>query len=442
MWLCAVGLGAFVMREELDEVFDRALSGTAQRLLPLVVDDMFRRENLGKHLRLPHSTAADEEEYLAVQVRNASGAVVMHSHDAPHLPFDIPLKFGYYDTATHRVFSLPAISGTLVLQVGDPLAHRREAIWESIMALLLPLLALMPLSALLVLVIVRRTLRPIASLSREIGGRSSVNLAPVDVEGLPSELAIIANSVDGLLDRLRRAIEAERAFTSNSAHELRTPLAGALAQTQRLMEELDEGPTRERAGQIEFSLRRLARLAEKLLQLARADSGIGKAPAPLMLEPVVRMVAEELSRSSGRNASIVIESFGTLLVRRVDIDAFAIAVRNLIENAIFHGSAVEQVSVLITANRIDVSNGGPIVDAEVLARLKYPFERGTASSTGTGLGLAIANSIAQQMGAELQLYSPRPGKADGFQASLIFPESLGAIEDANSAQPGPNFAAE
>ncbi|MCB1470100.1 MAG: sensor histidine kinase N-terminal domain-containing protein, partial [Rhizobiaceae bacterium] len=178
MWLCAVGLGAFVMREEMDEVFDSALSETAQRLLPLVVDDMFRREYIGEPLQLPHSTAADEEEYLTVQVRDASGSVVMHSHDAPHVPFDVPLKSGYYDTATHRVFSLPAISGTLILQVGDPFAHRREAISEGIMALFLPFLPLVPLSSLLVYVIVRRTLRPIDSLSREIGGRSSVNLAP------------------------------------------------------------------------------------------------------------------------------------------------------------------------------------------------------------------------------------------------------------------------
>ena len=65
---------------------------------------------------------------------------------------------------------------------------------------------------------------------------------PVATEGLPDEIATVAASVNALIGRLRGALEAERSFTANSAHELRTPIAAALAQTQRLIAELPGRP--------------------------------------------------------------------------------------------------------------------------------------------------------------------------------------------------------
>lgn len=422
LWLCAAAVGALVMREEFDEVFDSALAETAQRLLPLVVDDIFERNAPNGPKQLPSSRGALEEEYLTFQVRDRTGAVLLHSHDAPTEPFAVPLEPGYSDTPTHRVFTVKAVSESIVLQVADPLAHRTEAMNEGLAALLLPLLGLIPVSILAIWLIVRRGLKPIGALSAQIGARSGANLSPLAPGKLPAELSSIAESVDGLLHRLRKTIEAERSFTANSAHELRTPIAGALAQTQRLIEELEAGSTRDHALRIERSLRDLSRLAEKLLQLARAEAGIGQGAQPVALEPIVRMVVDEFSRSNAGAHSIAVVSSGRSPAVSVDIDAFAIALRNLVENAVIHGSPNEPVTVVIGERGVDVINGGSVVGAEVLKRLKHPFERaGAAFSRGTGIGLTIADTIAQAMGAELVLTSPAAGRDDGFQASLIFP---------------------
>jgi two-component system OmpR family sensor kinase len=421
LWLCAAGLGALVMREEFDEVFDSALTETAQRLLPLVVDDIFRRNSADGPMQLPHSPGAMEEEYLTFQVRDGTGAVLLHSHDAPPEPFAAPLDPGYSDTPSHRVYTVTAVSGSIVLQVADPLAHRAEAMNEGLTALLLPLLALIPFSVFAVWIIVRGALKPIGALSAEIGARSGANLRPLSPGPLPSELSSIADSVDDLLERLRRTIEAERSFTANSAHELRTPIAGALAQTQRLIEELQAGPKLDRALQVERSLRGLSRLAEKLLQLARADAGIGKAAQAVALEPIVRMVVDEFSRSNAGARTITVTSAGPSLTAAVDVDAFAIALRNLVENAVIHGASDEPVTIAIGRHSVDVINGAPILGTETLTRLKRPFERGDALAKGTGLGLAIADALAQAMGAKLTLASPATGRVDGFQASLVFP---------------------
>ncbi len=75
-------------------------------------------------------------------------------------------------------------------------------------------------------------------LSGDIAGRGVSNLAPLDISDQPAELRPIAARSPALMERLRTALDAERAFAANSAHELRTPIAGALAQTQRMIAEL------------------------------------------------------------------------------------------------------------------------------------------------------------------------------------------------------------
>src|SRR5690606_5777944 len=173
---------------------------------------------------------------------------------------------------SHRLYGASAVRDSLWIQVAEPLAHRREATLEATAALLLPLLLLVPLSLVGVWWLVRRSLGSVRSLRAELAARGAGDVSPVPGAGLPTELRPIAEAVNQLLARLRRALEAERSFTANSAHELRTPLATALAQLQGLRRTLP-AHHQEQAQRIEESLRGLARLAESLMQLAKAEGG-------------------------------------------------------------------------------------------------------------------------------------------------------------------------
>lgn len=418
-WLIASALGIMVMQDEFAEMFDSSVQETADRLLPLIADDLKDRTPEAERPLLQPTIG---QEYLTYQVRDAEGEVLLHSRDSAYEPFDVPLKPGFSDTATQRIYTVATEDGSLYLQMADSFANRREAVMEAGTAVILPLLLLIPVSIIAVILVIRRTLAPVQTLRDEIGSKDSGNMAPVDDIHLPAELHPIARSVNLLLERLRAALESERAFASNSAHELRTPIAGALAQAQRLQADIppEFGP---RVGQIERSLSHLAQLAEKLLQMSRAEAGIGAADTETDLLPIVELVLEDISRSElgAKRIQLHLPDDG-YISGRISADAFGIVVRNLVENALVHSPAGSSVDLHIGPdNSLRVVNHGTAVDKALLPKLTTRFTRGATDATGSGLGLAIVHHLVVQMNGKLDLMSPATGRNDGFEARVSLP---------------------
>jgi len=297
---------------------------------------------------------------------------------------------------------------------------RIEAAREALFALLLPLLALIPISLLGTWLFVRISLRSVLAYRRALETRGAGDLSAINVVGLPAEIDPLADAVNHLLERLRKTLEAERSFTANSAHELRTPLAATLAQIQRLRQEAPEGPLRVRAAKIENSLRDLARLSEKLMQLAKAEGGGLLSEAPQDLIPLLAHGVDEWNRSSGQRIELRLPTQRSVY-SAIDPDAFGILLRNLIENALKYGAVDQPVEVSLTDQALlQVINGGPAVPEEVLQRLTERFVRGNSEASGSGLGLAIAKTIALGVKATLTLASPATGREEGFEVRVQF----------------------
>lgn len=422
VWLGAIGLSIVVMREEFDEIFDSALKEASERLLVIVSEEMHPDVlSAAESGRVFSSTG--RRQYIVYQVRHANGHLIYRSKDAPEQPFDVPLKVGFRDTGKYRVFTAATSDEKLFLQAADDFGHRREAVMESAATMLWPLVMLIPVSLLVVWLIARRAVTPINALRTSISERDDGNLSPVEAETLPNELRPIASSVNLLLQRLRSALDAEREFTANSAHELRTPIAGALAQTQRLLAELPDGSLKARTRNIEAALTKLGRISEKLLQLARADAGLGAKETKTDLLKVLDLIVFDFQRSVETSNQIdYIVAPSASLIRNVDIDAFGIVMRNLIENATIHGEPDGPIKVWVDEDSaIRVISNGPAVAEADLAAFKQRFHRGDAKRKGAGLGLPIADKIVRQMGGTLQLHSPVPGNDQGFEARIILP---------------------
>ena len=425
LWLGATVGAWLVVQHELNEAFDSALEETAQRILPLAALEISNREEPrdAQHI----ATLKMHKEYLTYLVRDANGEILMQSHDANPKIFNKRPSEGFSTTKKYRLYGASAMRGTLFIEIAEPLGHRREAAREALFALLLPLLALIPISLLGTWVFVRISLRSMLAYRRAVEARGVGDLSAINVAQLPAEIDPLADAVNHLLERLRKALEAERSFTANSAHELRTPLAATLAQIQRLRQEAPEGPLRVRAAKIENSLRDLARLSEKLMQLAKAEGGGLLPEAPQDLIPLLAHVVDEWNHSSGHRIELQLPTQASVY-SAIDPDAFGILLRNVIENALKYGAADQPINVSLTNQALlRVTNGGPTVPESALQQLTDRFVRGNNQASGSGLGLAIAKTIVQGVGASMTLTSPAKGREDGFEVSIQFCSAEGGV---------------
>ncbi len=413
LWLGAVAGSTYVVHREIDESFDAALQETGERILPLAVVELIGSDATAAAQRI--LPIAQHDEKITYVIRDADGKILLYSHDADPKIFD-PIKGqGFFTTQSHRIYSRSAVSGQYTIQVAEPLTHRQTALRETILAMLVPLGVLLPLSLIGVALWVRRGLRPLGHLSVALRLKGADDLTPLDLSGLRSELIPIQQAANRLMARLKRALQAERSFAANAAHELRTPIAATLAQTQRLVAESPEGPLRQRAAQVEAELKRLARLAEKLMQLARAEGGAMIAAEQADLVPILSVVLNDFNRSNpGR---ITADMPKSAVLSRLDPDAFAVLARNLIENALVHGTQSTVAVALSPTGVFTVTNDCPAIPPEILSTLTMRFERAGARSSGSGLGLAIAAGIARGLGKDLTLLSP-VARDRGFQVAL------------------------
>ena len=172
------------------------------------------------------------------------------------------------------------------------------------------------------------------------------------------------------------------------------------------------------------ALRRLSRMLEKLLQLSRAEAGVGSSSTPVDLVPLVKLLVETFQRSHP-SAMIVLrpEPEFLSLVRDIDPDAFAIAFNNLLENATGHGDADQPVTIAVCADgRITVTNAVSAPLDPDLDVYRARFRRGRTSKPGSGLGLAIVEKLVAQMGGSMTLRSVvLPEGRTGFECELSLP---------------------
>lgn len=260
---------------------------------------------------------------------------------------------------------------------------------------------------------------PIRRLSAEVGAIEATSIERrIDSQGLDPELSRLAEAVNGLLERLSRAFEQQRALISHASHALRTPVASLLAISEVNLRR-ERSPEEYRRALLEIG--QVAKdanlLVEQILALGRIDrlqAGLQKAQVPL----------SELGAELGRLFQSRALEAGLEL--RVDlpvdlsVEADPTRLRELLEilldNAVRYTPRGGQLGIEAALEGRDVSlrvwDSGPGIDEGERARVFERFYRGAAGresgQPGSGLGLSIARAIAQAHGAELELHS-RPG---------------------------------
>ena len=418
VWLsCVLGVVWYVDRE-ISVNFDNELAEVAHRMFDIA---MAQYEPLS-HGQAPTQALVaprpmfSQDEVIHQLVEGGTRVLLRSSNATPDI-FDVPLAPGFYDTRHWRIYTVRHPTRDLYLQVADPIDERRQAVNRTLIGLIVPMMAVLPLLAWLLRQIARRELRVLQQLADAIALRGRADLSPIDLPGLPLELRSVADNANRLLDRLAHALDVERALAANAAHELRTPLTAARLRLQTALEHTLERTEVEAAL---TALHTLSHRTEKLLQLSRAESGASLARTPVDLVRLAGMVAEEFwqAQASAQKLELKLPDESPLPASG-DVDALAIALRNLIENALRYGRGAPVVLEVRPPCALVVRDAGPGVSPELLQTLRQRHVRHGDDHVGYGLGLSIVATIAKHHGAELVLSSPPPHASTGFEACLV-----------------------
>ena len=376
VWLlCVLGVVWYTDRE-ISYNFDSELVEVSHRFFDIALDHLDHLDHLDAAgprdategpLVLP-SPGSFADADLLYQIVAPDTRVLARSAEAQPEQFDVPLAPGFANTHGWRVYTLSHPTRPLFMQVADPLHERREAVNRTLVGLGIVMVAMLPLLALLLRRIARRELQVLDALTHEISLRDGQQLTPIALPGLPRELRSVEDHVNRLLDRLSRALDVERALAANAAHELRTPLTAARL---RLQTALEHGLHRDDVQAAIAALQTLSRRTEKLLQLSRAESSAPYTREPVDLAQLATTVAQEFwqdDRAADR-LDLVTAYEGPAPVARGDFDALAIALRNLLENALSYAgdSAVELI--VGPGCAIAVRDHGPGVSSDRLQTL-------------------------------------------------------------------------
>ena len=420
LWISAAALIYRDAQRELAALLDAHLAQSASLLSAQSAHEL---EEL--HFDLTEAFAPYRQQ-VVFQVWDAGGRLLLKSADAPASRLSATergLSDAVTGTTRWRVYSDWDRDQRFLVQVAEDQSLRDRIAARIAWQTTLPLLLGLPLLAAALVWAVARALRPVVALGREVQQRRVATLAPIPASGVPREIRPLIESLNVLLGRVRHAVEQERRFTANAAHELRTPLAALRVQAELAQSAGDAASGALALRQVIAACDRLTRLVSQLLTLARVDEDAGPR-APCRLDVLAReIIAEAAPRALAAQQEIALDA-----PEAIGIDGqgalLAVLLRNLLDNALAHGGAPLHVELALRRAggqvSICVRDDGRGLAAEALAQLGERFYRpeGTQAE-GSGLGLALVRRIAEWHGGSLQLAAGPGGR--GFSATVMLP---------------------
>ena len=400
IWVTMMTYTWLSAEHEIEEVFDAQLAQASNVLFGLAMNKSNEKD---LHLDfLEANPVHDYEKKLAFQVWK-NDELLFRSGSAP--TFLMTRQFGYSDGSLgnqlwrflHRE---DAKSGLLVV-VGEEYSVRNELSFKMMLQSFLPMVIALPVLTFLIILGVNKGLRPLQQLASEVSDRSANQLDSVSMENVPREVSPIVAEINELLKKLRRAIEAERQFTADAAHELRTPLAVVKVQAQVAQRAKDEDTKAYALDKIIEGVDRSSRLVEQLLTLARLD------PKAIQSEfttiNISKIVEQSIVQTSPialeRKINISLDADKNITLKGIEVLIETLVI-NLLKNALIYTPKNGEVSVSVALKEkivaISVSDSGIGIPKELRDRVFDRFYRVPgATEIGSGLGLSIVKRVVE-----------------------------------------------
>lgn len=433
-WLVGTSLTVWVAYYFAQKGFDRALLDDAYALASRV-----RAQPQGLALDLSSREMSamlfDHGESNFFVVRRPDGTV-MAGHPGLHAPLPRSPAFVLFDHTVYDGRALRTVTliqdepDDFVVMVGQTTRSRQALLRDVLVYSVVPQLLLLGMLAFWLRRIIGQELRPLSALQHSVEQRDARDLRPLPVSASSRDIAQLGLAINALLDRLDHSLQAQREFSGNVAHELRTPLAGIRALAEYGLAQSEPAVWREQLQRIGASETRASRLVEQLMALALADEAdTGVRNEPVALDELVReTVLRYLPRADAVGADLGVQG----LDQPVHVIGNAALIEgllgNLLDNALRHARPPAGQPGTVTVElvrepggvRLSVLDNGPGLDARERGHLLQRGVRGLQAQRlgeGAGLGLAIVGKFAEVMGATFELGEVPGGR--GLRASVL-----------------------
>ncbi|MGP1364574.1 ATP-binding protein [Neisseria sicca] len=406
-WFAANAVSLAMALHELNESADSQMSDLAQSLPYIEPEKAVLLPKVKKSLGKGHTGFAEDKQN-GISVWNADGRLLLSDKRGKEIPFRKISGFTdigkpWQEKSLRVIYYHDGKTGQTVA-VAQPWRNRLEILWNIVWAHLAASLLVLPLMVLLLHLAVKRSIYPLKELASELSERRADNLAPVS-RAVPQETQTLVDALNRLFARVQTSIEREQRFTSDAAHELRSPLAALKVQAEVLaLSDTAEQPYH--LQQIQQSLNRAEHLINQLLTLARLDPEQGlKNTAPINWESLSSQVLQNTNLSAReKRIRLKREFLAEPPLLQGDDALLQLMLRNLLDNAVRYSPENSEVGLYFHADRIEVRDQGTGIAPEHLSRIKERFYRPAGQNAqGSGLGLSIAEHIAKLHGLTLKL---------------------------------------
>ena len=413
VWVGSLGCIYWGMQRAANNIFDKSLAETAHALLSTTSSTL--------EGRVPDHTVIEKaqgEHYnqIIFQIWHKNGNLIYRSVGVDTHPFVQQAKFGWIKihNQTYRSYSIWDNTHTIQVQIAQVWTIRQDIQSDMLLFLIVVSGFFLPLLSWLIIRTIRSHLATVFSISQNLEKQSIEHLKPINPI-VPKEIEPLVNSLNTLLTEIAESMQREKRFTSNAAHELRTPLAAIRMHAQVLLSARSTEEARESAQDIMIGIDKASRMITQLLTLARIEHLDERSEVSVDLCIIIQKTLTLMDfKIVKENIDIQLDLKPAPILAKAE--HLEIILRNIIENAIIYRSQNGISIIKITCGCIEnrtffqVEDNGIGVEEEKMPYILQRFYRANQNSSVIGSGLGL--SIVKQM---VDLYH---GKIEVSQASI------------------------
>ncbi len=425
-WGMASLLAWHQTKETIDELFDTQQMVFAKRLSVIQADMAISPINLLRTKKMLRKNRGEQDDdALAFAIFTTEGQMVLNDGDNGRKFLFNFRREGFSNSSIAgsndewRIVWLYSEDKNYLIAVGQELEYRQDMALTIISAQLLPWLVSLPILLILFIWLLTRSLKSLSKIANQLRVKQSDDLTPLVAEKIPSEVKPMFDALNALFQRIDKSLARERQFTSDAAHELRSPLAALQVQAEVVQLAGDDQQVRENAvTNLTEGIERATRIIDQLLTLSRLESlaQLEDIEDIAWLLLVQNAIADIHYEAASHNIELSLTEIAPARPIQGQTLLLSVLLRNLLHNAIRYGESGGRVDVILKSQSLIIEDNGPGVTPDVLLRLGERFYRPAGQEkTGSGLGLSIVMRIAQLHQLQIKFANRQEG---GFRVTI------------------------